>query len=104
MTDKITIKIPDATKDTMNLASQRKLINDMVKQKAVLLDSATHAFVEKQFDAVLAAGLDPTEYEVIFASDEYPKFTEDGLKIIQRIRLVKKDSISNLSAIGESEE
>jgi hypothetical protein len=60
-------------------------------QAAAMQDSASFAYVTEQMRYLRSTGADLTEYEVIMARDEYPKYTEDGLKINYHIRLVRLD-------------
>lgn len=75
---------------------QNTITTKYAKQAAELLDGAAYAYVTQQLEHLKSIGADPSEYEVVFARDEYPKYTDDGMKVTQRIRLVKRENIENL--------
>lgn len=82
----------------MNIKDLEATITSHYAHKlAQVTDGAAYAYVKGQLAWLEEHGLDPTEYEVIFVRDEYPQTTEDGMKITQRIRLVKTSQVAGIS-------
>lgn len=82
----------------MNIQKQFDTIaRDMAHNTAQLIDGAAYAYVSKQLEAIKAQGLDPLDYEVVFASDEYPRIIEGPngttMKVNQYIRVVRSKDI-----------
>lgn len=73
----------------MNLHNQNEAIKGFMRHNATLFDSATIGYVKGQLDNIRERGEDPRDYEVIICFDENPKHTKDGLRITQRLRVVK---------------
>jgi len=83
----------------MNIQELHSTITrDYAHKVAELTDAAAYAYVTSMLDHLKSIGADPTDYEVIFATDEFSKYTEDGLKIEKRIRLVKREEIEKLES------
>lgn len=73
----------------MNLHNQNEAIKNFMRNHATAFDGATIGYVKGQIDNIRLRGEDPRDYEVIICVDETPQQTKDGLRIINRIRVVK---------------
>lgn len=88
----------------MNVQDLHQTITKKFAHKAAeILDSSAYAYVTFQLQEIKEQGLNPMDYEVIFARDEYPQYTEDKLLVTNRIRLVKIKDIENLPVVGEEQ-
>jgi hypothetical protein len=75
------------------------------KRAADLVDGAAYAYVTQQLEEIKKRGLNPGDYEVVFAGDEFPQYIEDKdgtqLKVTRRIRLERRKDLANLPILGE---
>lgn len=82
----------------MNIQDQfNEMTKALANNRADTMDGAVYAYVTMQLQNIIDQGLDPMDYEVILASDEFPRIVEDTdghtVKINQYIRVVRREGI-----------
>jgi uncharacterized linocin/CFP29 family protein len=77
-----------------------EITNKHAKHAADLMDGTAYAYVTKQMEALQAAGADLTEYEVVIATEQYPRLLKEkdgaSYRVSQRIVLMRSKDLPTL--------
>lgn len=76
------------------------IANRYAKHAADLQDGAAFAYVTQLLNHLKSNGADPTEYEVVITRNDYPEETDEGYKVVNRIRLERREDIKKLPVVG----
>lgn len=83
-----------------DLLEQQGFMDDFIKKSVMMVDSATYAYTKGMIEYLQTIGEDPREYEVVIGHDQNYTEAEDGFKITQRIRVMKRSEVAALPVSG----